>query len=210
MNNPASSPLETLMACISVIRRCSRRRVSGPMTTGCYALSSASNHCHTSILQRIRQHIIIGDDFRFGHKRAGDRALLERIGAQEGFTVTEHATVTDQESRISSTRIRQALLDGKLDEAESLLGRPYRISGRVIHGEKVGRVGFSQLQRTTQIRHNVGPLSPIWVSDRPSVVENSCLKSTCLMPTKRCTENSLPSISTISFEARCVLIHSMN
>ncbi len=89
------------------------------------------------------QHIIIGDDFRFGHKRAGDRALLERIGAQEGFTVTEHATVSDQESRISSSRIRKALLDGKLDEAESLLGRPYRISGRVIHGEKVGRqLGF--------------------------------------------------------------------
>ncbi len=108
------------------------------------AAQSAEEFVHKILIDAVHaKHIIIGDDFRFGHKRAGDRALLERIGAQAGFTVTEHATVSDQESRISSSRIRQALLDGKLDEAESLLGRPYRISGRVIHGEKVGRqLGF--------------------------------------------------------------------
>ena len=108
------------------------------------AAQTAEDFVYKILIEAVHaKHIIIGDDFRFGHKRAGDRALLERIGAQEGFTVTEHATVSDRESRISSTRIRQALLDGKLDEAESLLGRPYRISGRVIHGEKVGRqLGF--------------------------------------------------------------------
>ncbi len=88
-------------------------------------------------------HVIVGDDFRFGHGRRGDASLLRKMGKLNGFTVAENATVADSSTRISSSRIREALLNGELSHAEQLLGRPYRISGRVIHGEKVGRqLGF--------------------------------------------------------------------
>jgi len=88
-------------------------------------------------------HVIVGDDFRFGRGRTGDANLLRKFGEANGFSVSEHGTVTDSHTRISSSRIRQTLLAGELKDAENLLGRPYRISGRVIHGEKVGRqLGF--------------------------------------------------------------------
>ena len=108
------------------------------------AAQSAEDFVQHILVDTVRaQHVIVGDDFRFGHGRKGDAALLKQLGAIKGFTVTENGTVSDQQSRISSSRIRNALREGKLGEAELLLGRPYRISGRVIHGEKVGRqLGF--------------------------------------------------------------------
>ena len=85
----------------------------------------------------------IGDDFRFGAKRAGDFALLQRAGAQFGFTVEDNRSFRLDNQRISSTAIRQALANDDLVGAEKLLGKPYRIFGRVIHGHKLGRtIGF--------------------------------------------------------------------
>lgn len=89
------------------------------------------------------QHLVVGDDFRFGHRRAGSYATLEAAGARYGFSVSQTDTVRDGVARISSTRIREALARADLDEAGRLLGRPYSISGRVIHGERLGRqLGF--------------------------------------------------------------------
>jgi len=89
------------------------------------------------------RHVVIGDDFRFGRGRAGDLALLERMGPALGFTVTACPTVERDGERASSSRIRIHLEAGELDAAARLLGRPYRIGGRVVHGEKVGRtLGF--------------------------------------------------------------------
>ncbi|WP_040977037.1 bifunctional riboflavin kinase/FAD synthetase [Necropsobacter massiliensis] len=85
----------------------------------------------------------IGDDFRFGAGRAGDFALLQRAGAQFGFSVEDNRSFQLDNQRISSTAIRQALADDDLMAAEKLLGKPYRIFGRVIHGNKLGRtIGF--------------------------------------------------------------------
>lgn len=89
------------------------------------------------------KYLVVGDDFRFGKDRAGDFALLQAAGRQHGFEVVHmHTFVLDGE-RVSSTRVRAALAAGDLNGAEKLLGRVYRMSGRVAHGDKKGRdLGF--------------------------------------------------------------------
>lgn len=89
------------------------------------------------------RHLIIGDDFRFGADRSGDYATLQQAGKEFGFGVSQAPTVLLEEERISSTRVRQQLQLCDLPQVNALLGAPYCISGRVIHGEKVGRqLGF--------------------------------------------------------------------
>lgn len=89
------------------------------------------------------RHLAVGDDFRFGRARAGDFTTLVAAGARHGFTVSRTDTVRDAGERISSTRIREALARSDLREAECLLGRPYSLCGRVIHGDHIGReLGF--------------------------------------------------------------------
>ncbi len=89
------------------------------------------------------RHLVIGDDFRFGRDRAGDFALLERAGRAHGFSVERTRTYRLDGERVSSTRVRRALEAGELALAEHLLGRPFRVSGRVFHGDRRGReLGF--------------------------------------------------------------------
>jgi len=87
--------------------------------------------------------LLVGDDFRFGHNRQGDFALLQAAGREHGFTVEDLHTIKLGDERVSSTRIREALARGDLEQARHLLGRPYRICGRVAHGDERGRsIGF--------------------------------------------------------------------
>ena len=89
------------------------------------------------------RYLVVGDDFRFGRGREGNFATLEAAGARHGFQVAHMHTFHVDGERVSSTRIRRALEQGKMDEASRLLGRDYRMSGRVAHGEKLGRqLGF--------------------------------------------------------------------
>jgi len=89
------------------------------------------------------KHLVIGDDFRFGKSREGDFDFLRDAGQRYGFHVSNMVSFPIGNSRVSSTRIRDALIEGDLATAEQLLGRPYRLSGRVIHGNKLGRdIGF--------------------------------------------------------------------
>lgn len=90
--------------------------------------------------------LAVGDDFRFGSRRVGDVGMLRARSAAGGFEVAQLATVTDHDERVSSSAVRAALLDGDLQRAQRLLGRPYCISGRVLHGAKLGRtIGFPTL-----------------------------------------------------------------
>jgi riboflavin kinase/FMN adenylyltransferase len=90
--------------------------------------------------------ILIGDDFCYGAKRAGNFASLKAAGEQYGFAVSSIDTVVDDGERISSSALRTALADGDMTQASKLLGRPYGISGHVIHGQKLGRtLGFPTL-----------------------------------------------------------------
>ena len=89
------------------------------------------------------KHLIVGDDFRFGQGRAGDFEFLVEAGRQYGYEVESTASHIIDELRVSSTRIRQALMAGNLDMVRLLLGRPYCMCGHVSHGDKRGReIGF--------------------------------------------------------------------
>jgi riboflavin kinase/FMN adenylyltransferase len=89
------------------------------------------------------RHLFVGDDFRFGQGRKGDVELLRQAGPRFGFAVDRLDTVAHDNARISSSRIRSALDEGDFATAAACLGRPYRICGRVVHGQKLGRgIGF--------------------------------------------------------------------
>ena len=85
------------------------------------------------------KHLIIGDDFRFGAQRAGDFALLKNWGNSNGTEVIANQTVLLNGSRVSSTRIREAILQSNFQLAQELLGRPYTFSGKVVYGQQLGR-----------------------------------------------------------------------
>lgn len=81
----------------------------------------------------------VGADFRFGHRRAGDLALLQQLGREHGFTAQSIDTHEVDGERVSSSAIRAALGSGDLATAARLLGRPYSIANRVVHGKQLGR-----------------------------------------------------------------------
>ena len=83
--------------------------------------------------------IMVGEDFRFGAKRGGDVALLKSLASRYGFTIVTLSDVKENDSRISSSLVRNALIQGNMPLAAELLGRPYAISGHVSHGAKLGR-----------------------------------------------------------------------
>ncbi|MFZ1537144.1 MAG: bifunctional riboflavin kinase/FAD synthetase [Chromatiaceae bacterium] len=107
------------------------------------------------------RHLLVGDDFRFGRGRKGDFALLRTLGAEHGLVVEDLHTITHGAERVSSTRIRETLARGELDLARHLLGRPYRICGRVAHGNKRGRsIGFPTLN--INLHRRVSPLHGVY------------------------------------------------
>ena len=85
------------------------------------------------------RYVLVGDDFRFGAKRAGDYAMLDAAGQAQGFDVARMNSYEVHGLRVSSSAVRDALAEGRLADAARLLGRPYCISGHVVHGRKLGR-----------------------------------------------------------------------
>ncbi len=83
--------------------------------------------------------IVVGDDFRFGNNRRGDVEMLERVSAAQGFEVIRASTLRVDETRVSSTVIRSGLEQGDFVQVERMLGRPYRMYGRVVRGKQLGR-----------------------------------------------------------------------
>ena len=89
------------------------------------------------------RHVVVGEDYRFGYQRRGDVRLLRELGKDFGFTVETVSKVRDGEQDISSTRIREALSRGDMETVAHLLGYPYFVTGKVIHGRRLGRtLGF--------------------------------------------------------------------
>ncbi len=127
-----------------------------------FAQMSAADFIHALHEKLAAKFVLIGDDFRFGNARSGDFALMEKIGAQHGFEVQAMHSVLHDGIRISSTAVRAALAEGNMRMAQRYLGRPYSISGRVEHGDGMGkRLGFPTAN--IQLKHNRPPLSGIFV-----------------------------------------------
>jgi riboflavin kinase/FMN adenylyltransferase len=105
--------------------------------------------------------VLVGDDFRFGARRAGDFVLLKQSAPRYGFEVAALASVALEGERVSSTAVRQALAGGDLERAQRLLGRAYSISGRVVRGDGLGRkLGFPTAN--VHMKHNRPPLTGIF------------------------------------------------
>lgn len=106
--------------------------------------------------------LVIGDDFCFGRNRAGNFDMLKEAGEKYGFKVVNTKSFCVQEHRVSSTSIRKALAEDKLAAAEMYLGRAYSISGRVSHGQKLGRtIGFPTAN--IPLKRCVSPVSGVYV-----------------------------------------------
>ncbi|MGH8062654.1 MAG: bifunctional riboflavin kinase/FAD synthetase [Pseudoxanthomonas sp.] len=136
------------------------------------AAMSAEDFVQKMLVGRLgAREVWIGPDFRFGNRRGGDLPLLQRMGAELGFSAGEIEAVQMQGERVSSTRIREALRNGDFTDATRLLGHAYAIGGRVVRGKQLGRtLGFP----TANLRFPKTPaLSGIYatwvhgVGDRP-------------------------------------------
>ncbi|GAB6070922.1 bifunctional riboflavin kinase/FAD synthetase [Thiomicrorhabdus hydrogeniphila] len=117
-----------------------------------FAALTAQQFIDTVLLQGLNvKHLVVGDDFHFGQHRQGDFDFLEQSGQVNDFSVTDMPTFGVDQERVSSTRIRSALLNEEtnvpnLAEAKALMGKDFSFNGRVIHGQKLGRtIGFRTL-----------------------------------------------------------------
>ena len=109
-----------------------------------FAAQSAEAYIRDFLVKTIHPHtIIIGYDHRFGKNREGDYRMLEKFGGELGFTVKEISEKVLDEVAVSSTRIRNALREGAVEQANALLGYDYFFEGRVVEGNKLGRtIGY--------------------------------------------------------------------
>jgi riboflavin kinase / FMN adenylyltransferase len=103
------------------------------------------------------QYVLVGDDFRFGAQRTGDYAFLDAAGDRQGFDVARMQSYEVHGLRVSSSAVREALHQGRMQDAAKLLGQPYSISGHVVHGRKLGRelgisAAYPQGFRTLNLR----------------------------------------------------------
>ena len=127
-----------------------------------FAKMSAVDFVNALYQKLFARFVLIGDDFRFGSGRSGDFALMEKIGAKLGFEVQAVHSVKHDGVRISSTAVRATLAAGQMRTAQRYLGRHYSISGRVVHGDGMGKkIGFPTAN--IQFKHNRPPVAGIFV-----------------------------------------------
>lgn len=112
-----------------------------------FAAIEAEDFVNNILLKQLNvRYLAVGDDFRFGKMRKGDFQLLQRLGKQNNMEVQDTSTFKADGERVSSSRIRLALQVGDISQANHLLGYPFSLSGRVRHGDKLGRtIGFPTL-----------------------------------------------------------------
>ncbi len=162
--SPASAParLTRLREKLELLAECGVDHVYVCRFNADFANLSADDFIEKVLVRGLGvRHLLIGDDFRFGKGRSGDFSALEMAGIAHRFTVEAMGTIELDDERVSSSSIRAALASGNLARAEHFLGRPFFISGRVVHGDKIGRtLGFP----TANVQHarNRLPLSGIY------------------------------------------------
>jgi riboflavin kinase / FMN adenylyltransferase len=143
----APARIATLRDKLSELERCGVQQVIVARFDSSFAALSPQAFI-TDVLQRGlgAKYVLVGDDFCFGAKRAGDYAMLDRAGQAGGFDVARMMSYEVHGLRVSSSAVREALAAGDMAQTATLLGRPYSISGHVVHGRKLGReLGFRTL-----------------------------------------------------------------
>lgn len=161
---PASAParLASLREKLLLLAGCGVDRVHVCRFDSRFAAITADEFIDRILVRGLGvRHLIIGDDFRFGAKRQGDFAMLKAEGVSRRFAVEAMPTLDIDGERASSSAVRAALAEGNLAHAARLLGRPYSIAGRVIHGDKIGRtLGFPTAN--IQMKHRRPALAGIF------------------------------------------------
>jgi len=147
MPDQAPTRIATLRDKLGELARCGVDDVVILRFDQALASLSAEDFIQQMLIDRLNaRYVLVGDDFRFGAKRAGDYALLDAAGAKLGFDVARMMSYEVHGLRVSSSAVREALDSGDMERAATLLGRPYAISGHVVHGKKLGReLGFRTL-----------------------------------------------------------------
>lgn len=161
---PDSAPtrLTSLREKLEILRGLGVAHVHVCRFTRAFAALSAEDFVRRILVEGLRaRYVLVGDDFRFGARRAGDFALLEQLGERHGFEAEALPTVEAAGQRASSTAVREALAAGDMAMAAQLLGRPYSISGRVVGGDQLGRkIGYPTAN--IQLKHNRPPVKGIF------------------------------------------------
>ncbi|WP_088280305.1 bifunctional riboflavin kinase/FAD synthetase [Ideonella sp. A 288] len=146
---PDAAPLRiaTLRDKLSELERCGIDQVVVLRFDARFAGQSPQAFVDDVLVAGLRaRYVLVGDDFRFGARRAGDYAMLDAAGQTAGFDVARMLSYEVHGLRVSSSAVRDALAAGDMARTATLLGRPYSISGHVVHGRKLGReLGFRTL-----------------------------------------------------------------
>ena len=146
---PESAParVATLRDKLAELQRCGIDHVVVVRFDERFAAMPAEHFIQNVLVQGLKaRYVLVGDDFSFGARRTGNYALLDAAGSRAGFDVARMMSYEVHGLRVSSSAVRQALASGDMAQAGALLGRPYSISGHVVHGRKLGReLGFRTL-----------------------------------------------------------------
>lgn len=141
---------------VLVCRRLGIQRLYMPRFDRAFAALSPEAFVSRMVVGAARARtVVVGEDFRFGARAAGDADLLRKLGRQHGFAARVISPVCEESEKVSSSRIRALLRGGEFAQAEKLLGRPYGLSARVLRGQQLGRqLGFP----TVNLRPPVPPV----------------------------------------------------
>jgi riboflavin kinase / FMN adenylyltransferase len=140
---PESAParIATLRDKVCELERCGVAQVVVARFDAAFAAQSPEAFVADVLVEGLgARYVLVGDDFRYGARRAGDYAMLDAAGARHGFDVARMMSYEVHGLRVSSSAVRAALAAGDMAAAAGLLGRPYSISGRVVRGAGLGRV----------------------------------------------------------------------
>jgi riboflavin kinase/FMN adenylyltransferase len=142
-NQPESAParIATLRDKLCELERCGVAQAVVMRFDAAFAAQSPEAFVADVLVAGLgARYVLVGDDFRYGARRAGDYAMLDAAGARHGFDVARMLSYEVHGLRVSSSAVRAALAAGDMAAAAALLGRPYSVSGRVVHGKRLGRV----------------------------------------------------------------------
>ena len=142
MNRPELAParIATLRDKLAELERCGIDHVVVVRFDESFAAQSPQAFIDDVLLRGLgARYVLVGDDFQFGAKRAGNYAMLDAAGARQGFDVARMMSYEVHGQRVSSSAVRSALAAGDMATATALLGRPYSVSGHVVRGRQLGR-----------------------------------------------------------------------